>query len=830
MYLNLMLITLIPIVITIGLYFLVEKTKFGKIPYKWQQAIIGIIFGLIAISGTEFGVSVNGATANVRDAAPLLAGLIFGGPAGIVAGVIGGVERFFAAYWGRGTITQVACSVSTLLAGIFAALLRKHFFENKRPSPGFAFAIAIVVEVFHFVMAFVTNLNQTDTILKIIKSLAIPMILANAVAVTVPTLVIFLINRKKEGVVKGRRKIRDKVKWWLLGSIIACYVVSAGVVFAVQTNEAYQNANTAFKITINDIEADVKQTADIYMKSLIESVKKEYDKDPYKPEYTTEKINELRKKYNSWLPDFYIGSIDVIKKDAKGSFVCSSDLAFKMDTFWMTFRAEGQTEASQSERLHNEMMKPNVDVYVQEFGQRADTQKGIIYTKYAAKTIDNDYYLVIGINEENFYPFIDEKVKATVMFRHINEHGHILIMDAKDKQVTDYKDYIGKESGLTLNKLKAQGAEYTRLRGDVYGEDCFYTYTTAETYTLVVILPYDDVLSSRDSSFMLNTFMQILAYSVMFILMYMLLNKLVVKKIEYVSDGLNQITNGNLEVKLSDNSSKEFEDLSNDINLTVDALKRYIEEARKRIDDELAFAKTIQLSALPSTFPAFPDKKQFDIYATMNTAKEVGGDFYDFYIVDNDTLAFLIADVSGKGIPAAMFMMEGKAIIKNLAKNLLSADEVMAKANDALAQNNDASMFITCWFGLLNFRTGHVTYANAGHNAPLIYRKGQGYEYIPQKKNLVLAAMEGMPYTLQEFDLNPGDKIFLYTDGVTEATRGDKALYGEERLLKYLNANKGLNLQNTLAGVQIDIDKFIEGADQFDDITMLSIEYRGEEK
>lgn len=215
----------------------------------------------------------------------------------------------------------------------------------------------------------------------------------------------------------------------------------------------------------------------------------------------------------------------------------------------------------------------------------------------------------------------------------------------------------------------------------------------------------------------------------------------------------------------------------------------------------------------------------------MNTAKEVGGDFYDFYFVDANRLAFLVADVSGKGIPASMFMMESKALLKNSVLTLKEVDKVFARVNDALSQGNEANMFVTCWMGIIDLATGEVQFANAGHNAPLIYENKTGkWKYIEQNKDLVLAGLEGVPYHAQTIKLEPGDKIFLYTDGVVEATRGDKVLYGEERLLKFLNKSTKLDQYKLLDSLQKDIDSFIDGAPQFDDITMLYFDFKNKRK
>ncbi len=189
-----------------------------------------------------------------------------------------------------------------------------------------------------------------------------------------------------------------------------------------------------------------------------------------------------------------------------------------------------------------------------------------------------------------------------------------------------------------------------------------------------------------------------------------------VKNIYRINDSLSAITEGNLDTVVNVRSHVEFEDLSDDINSTVDTLKRYIADAAARIDAELAFAKAIQHSALPSVFPPYPGRKEFDLHAAMFTAREVGGDFYDFYFVDDDTLAFLVADVSGKGIPAAMFMMQSKTLLKSCAESGMSVEQVFTTANEKLCEGNEAGMFVTAWMGLLNVKTGQLTFANAGHN------------------------------------------------------------------------------------------------------------------
>ena len=241
---------------------------------------------------------------------------------------------------------------------------------------------------------------------------------------------------------------------------------------------------------------------------------------------------------------------------------------------------------------------------------------------------------------------------------------------------------------------------------------------------------------------------------------------------------------------------------------------------------ELKMATDIQLAAIPNVFPPFPDETSFDIWASMDTAKEVGGDFYDFYFTAQDRVLFLVADVSGKGVPAAMFMMRAKALIKSVAQTGKPVGQVFEEANDALCEGNASNTFVTAWAGELNIRTGHVSYVNAGHNPPIVRQSGK-VEYLRSRPSLVLGAMAGVRYRVQEMQLAPGDEIYLYTDGITEQPDESGELYGEERLLKTVSgctARRG----DLLAAVIADVRRHAADAEQADDCTQLVIRYRGE--
>ena len=248
---------------------------------------------------------------------------------------------------------------------------------------------------------------------------------------------------------------------------------------------------------------------------------------------------------------------------------------------------------------------------------------------------------------------------------------------------------------------------------------------------------------------------------------------------------------------------------------------------KERISTELNVARQIQADMLPSVFPAFPDHDDFDIFASMTPAKEVGGDFYDFFLVDDDHLAMVMADVSGKGVPAALFMVITKTLIKNRAQMGDSPSEILYHVNNQLCDGNESDMFVTVWLAILELSTGKGIAANAGHEHPVLCRKGGRYELVVYRHSMAVAAMEDIPFKEHGFELHPGDRLFVYTDGVPEATNIKNELFGTDRMLEALNRNPEAAPEEQLKAVRQSVDDFVGEAPQFDDMTMLGFYYYG---
>ncbi len=273
--------------------------------------------------------------------------------------------------------------------------------------------------------------------------------------------------------------------------------------------------------------------------------------------------------------------------------------------------------------------------------------------------------------------------------------------------------------------------------------------------------------------------------------------------------------------------------LADSINTMETDMVNYMESLteitseKERISTELSLATRIQLDSLPTVFPPFPDRHEFDIYASMEPAREVGGDFYDFFLIDDDHLYMAIADVSGKGIPAALFMMVSRIVLAHNARLGRSPGEILEETNTGLCDHNEEEMFVTVWVGILEISTGRLTAANAGHEYPVLKKPDGSFALLKDRHGLVLGAMEGSRYREYELILEPGTKLFLYTDGVPEATDAESRLFGSERMLAALNEDPEATPETVLKNVRRAVDGFVQDAEQFDDLTMMCLEYSG---
>ena len=296
-----------------------------------------------------------------------------------------------------------------------------------------------------------------------------------------------------------------------------------------------------------------------------------------------------------------------------------------------------------------------------------------------------------------------------------------------------------------------------------------------------------------------------------------------------LTDDVSRLEGDNLDFTWDIDTGDEVQTLAKSFESMTDRMKQYIRDItvitaeKERIGAELSVATHIQASMLPSVFPPFPERKEFELYAKMDPAKEVGGDFYDFFMIDDNHIALVIADVSGKGVPAALFMVIAKTLIKNHAKSGRKAEDIFMISNDQLCEGNGEELFVTAWIGIVDLTTGVMNYCDAGHENPYILHGDGSIELLkPQKKKPPLAAMEGIKYLSNEITLKKGDCLFLYTDGVPEATNADDELYGTDRLEKVLLAKNSVDTETLLKDVRADVDDFVADAPQFDDLTMLA--------
>jgi len=473
----------------------------------------------------------------------------------------------------------------------------------------------------------------------------------------------------------------------------------------------------------------------------------------------------------------------------------------------------------------------------------------------AASYVDGDMletYLDTGITDKA-YTIMDERIS---LLRESMNANYIYAAKLTGTDLTYIYDADNPKDGLPRYGLGDKGTINPKFENDAAkilatGErvdNYFYSHSKFGYNTSAIIPVYNSekkivaiigveiamsLIESTLREYVLYAIVFTTILTFLFISLYLMyLRKNVIAPIKTVTNNAsnfvkhgNQLSEDILHIKTGDEIevlANSLYDLEVDVNNYIENLKKVTAE-KERIGAELDVAKKIQASMLPCIFPAFPDRVEFDIYASMLPAKEVGGDFYDFFLIDETHLAVVIADVSGKGVPAALFMVIAKTLIKNNAQYGKAPKEIFETVNNQLCEGNDAAMFVTAFMGILEIGSGKFMYVNAGHNPPVIKKSEGNYEWLVTKPGFVLAGMEGMRYRQDEIVLEQGDTLYMYTDGVTEATNAENELFTDPRLLDVLNNHKADNLAELLSSVKKEIDLFVKEAPQFDDITMLAL-------
>lgn len=610
------------------------------------------------------------------------------------------------------------------------------------------------------------------------------------------------------------KRISRIVMQWLLVCVLVAFGVTAFVSFDINTRLSKQGTETVLTHSVEDLVANLENDEANGMRMSLEGFVSVLE-DPDVWDYiNTEYLEGLARVNN--ITEVHIA-------DSTGHIVQSSTQELQ----GFDFRS-----SKQSEQFLRLLESGGDDYFMQEMTKRGVDSIPYIYSGYRLKK--HKGFVQIGYVLDDYY----NNVLAPLLvgyteYRRIGETGRLFIVNEAGNIVSAHTDFKGvsiEDAGLTMKDINSH--EPFELFETMMNDQAAYCmhYNYKNRFDIIAVQPMSEATLTRDMTVKYSSVTVLIIFILLFIVVYLLMHELVVNNIEKVNNSLGKITEGDLEEKVDVRNSVEFSSLSDDINNTVDRLKDFIHEAETRIDADLALAQSIQTATLPNVFPAYPDHDEFDIYACTHPAKVVGGDFYDFYFVSDCKIAIVIADVSGKGIPAAMFMMRAKAMIKNLASNGMPIGEVVEKVNATLCQGNETNTFSTAWIAYVDISTGELEYVNAGHNVPLLCHSGGKYEYVTDERpDLPLGAFE-MPYTVKRLQMNPGDTIFLYTDGITEAENPESKLYGDDRLRNTLDAllsSSANDSQKICHEVVSSVHTFANGAEQSDDITMLCLRYVG---
>ncbi|MCQ2796462.1 MAG: SpoIIE family protein phosphatase [Bacilli bacterium] len=722
--------------------YIIFTTKKGS--YWWRMSVLGVVFAVLSIVGYFFGIEIPVADNLIHivkndyfvvgnsTISPVIAGLVFGWPAGVISGVIAFIFRVCMGGW-LGWPTSIAL----LLSGGVTAACSHFIFKDKRPKWYFGILIGIFVETFNIFLIYLFNIKNITEVYTLVSTFDLACIGFAALSVGLTNICISLIEKEHLFI---RKKELNNISFHVeLALVIACVVGIAVMTTSVRMISSTKSTQDYRKIALETNE-DIRVEFDEASKVPADS------EDESEPDfgYISDILYSLPERH-------HVGT---------GGYV-------------VTVAGKGG----------------NIPVFL---------KPGEYYP-------ENN---IISVRRDSAYTSLEN---TPFYFQMNGEKGFQYLTDGKYNNGVIYNAILDDEA-LVPCLMVFNCINFT-----------FGNEVIAQAY-IVVIIPYYEIESSSGVVFRISLYTNLMVVIALFTFAEYFVNQKIVKRVEMMDRSLEEIMDGNLDKELHIEGYNEFTNLSNNINLTVGALKNYAQEVELRIDNELKFARDIQTGSVPT---AFPFEKAYNIYAKMEPAKEVGGDFYDYFKMNNGRILFLIADVSGKGIPAAMFMMRAKTLIKSLSSTDIPLEDIVNTANKELCAQNEASLFVTAWIGILDPNNGELRYINAGHMNPLLKKKNGKFAEFPNKHNFVLAAMPDYQYKTEIAYLEPGDELVLYTDGVTEAHNSNKELYGVERLINLVNNAQYFNAKQLLDEISDDVVKYADGVEQFDDTTLLIMRYIG---
>ena len=616
-------------------------------------------------------------------------------------------------------------------------------------------------------------------------------------------------------------------------TIVIVTVALLGVIFTFMTYvRSVKEFQDIVRNGVEDVCHDMEDYVNDYLDGWVTTVGSLFDDDDLSDE---KDMDEDMKEFRKMLTDnhvryeFYlIDNKGIIRAALDESFI-GKDLSKEPETKWMIENHDELKNGTNYEEVREAMATPGLQI------------------KYTDRWLKSGQgFIRFGVPFEEYADIVRALLIGETRYRRLGESGHLMIVD-KDGVIADsYKNEFTKKKLVDLwpEYDNAHRQDFTWKKIILLGRSVRATGKLVGDSLIIGYMPSQEIRSTTWNNALFEAIRVVILAVVMIAVPVLFFRRRIMRSLQSIVGSLVRITEGDLTEKVAIFDTVEMETLANGINQTVDSLKNMIEKEATRIDEELAFARRIQMSSMPKSLP---ERDQFRTHAFIRTAREVGGDFYDVFMVDEDTLVFLIADVSGKGIPAALFMMEAKTLIEEQAKQGIRPGEVFAGVNAKLCAENEAEMFITAWIGYLNIKTGLLTMANAGHN-PFVYMRrdpasdcGYAVGFEERRCGLVLGMLDDVVYVEEEMQLSPEDMIYLYTDGVTEAETEGGKLFGEERLLEVLTdflkeqmpdgterAGDDLSCPRLICERVLEkVDAYTAGDEQTDDITMVCVKYRG---